>query len=163
VALFLLCSSLVQSCSFVLFLFQTGRTPSGGDPRFGVVQRGWERGHLRERARPVNTVIRSQRPPVRRVELPYQDSPIGEQQSGADVKLGRYCIPARLGGSAETRFWGFYHGFGVFFDGSGCFFGLGASGDSPKAGSTQCEKSVKELEETCRLSPEDASDSEYLR
>jgi radical SAM superfamily enzyme YgiQ (UPF0313 family) len=60
------------------------------------VQRGWERGHLLERARVVNTVIRSQRPPVRRVELLYQDSPIGEQQSGADVKLGRYCIPARF-------------------------------------------------------------------
>jgi hypothetical protein len=34
---------------------------------------------------------------------------------------------------------------GMFLDGSGCFFGLGASGGGPKAGSTKCEKSVEEL------------------
>src|SRR5260370_15394813 len=41
--------------------------------------------------------------------------------------------------------------------------GLVTSGDSPKAGNTKCEKSVEEPGETCRLSPENASGSEYLR
>ena len=73
------------------------------------------------------------------------------------------CCVRSSGGAPGLDFGGLTTVLGMFFDNSGCFFGLGASGNSPKAGSTKCEKSVEGLGETCRLSPEDASGSEYLR
>ena len=67
------------------------------------------------------------------------------------------------GGASRPDFGGFTHGFGHVFQWFGLFLALAPEGDSPMAGSTKWEKSVEELGESCRLSPEDASGSEYLQ
>jgi len=80
----------------------------------------------------------------------------------SEITFGYLLCPV-IRRSAEARFWGFYHGFGDVFRRFGLFLAWAPSGDSPKAGSTKWEKSVEELEKTCRLSLEDASGSEYLQ
>jgi hypothetical protein len=60
-------------------------------------------------------------------------------------------------------FGGFTRVLGMFFANLGCFWRGCHWGDSPKAGSTKWEEIVENWEKTCRLSPEDASSSEYLQ
>src|SRR6266851_8728885 len=57
------------------------------------------------------------------------------------------CCVRSSGGSAETRFLGFYHGFGHVSRRFVLFLALTPSGDSPKAGGTKWEKSLEELGE----------------
>ena len=73
------------------------------------------------------------------------------------------CCVRSSGGAPRLNFGVFYAGFGHVFRRFGLFLALAPAGIVQRLAAQKWEKSLEELGETCRLSPEDTLGSEYLQ